>query len=141
MDVCRDGAPEMLGSRSGLTTMIKQRSPNAVGTHFVIHREVLASRTSQLQQMTSWQLPFALSTLSKQVLSNRATLPLCARIWMMIMRLSLFHSAVRWLAKGTILARVYELRKEVEVFLEAQGNQNLLHLFIADGFQLTFSKR
>ena len=36
-----------------------------------------------------------------------------------------------------MLARVYELREEVKLFLEAQGNQNLVHLFTAYGFQLT----
>ena len=38
-----------------------------------------------------------------------------------------------------MLAWVYKLRKEVEIFLKAQGNQNFLHLFIADGFQLTLA--
>ena len=38
-----------------------------------------------------------------------------------------------------MLARVYELKKEVELFLEAEGNQNLLHLFIADEFQLALA--
>ena len=48
----------------------------------------------------------------------------------------LFHAAIRWLLKDSRIARVFELRKAVELFLEAQGNQNLLHLFTADGFQL-----
>ena len=38
-----------------------------------------------------------------------------------------------------MLAGVYELGKEVELFLEGKGNQNLLHLFVADGFQLTLA--
>ena len=33
------GAPTMLCSRSELIARIKQKSPNAVGTHCVIHRE------------------------------------------------------------------------------------------------------
>ena len=40
-----DGAPEMLGSLSGFVARIKQRIPNAVGTHSVVHREAVASRT------------------------------------------------------------------------------------------------
>ena len=43
--VCMDGAPTMLGSRSGFIARIKQKSPNAVGTHCVVHREALASKT------------------------------------------------------------------------------------------------
>ena len=36
--ICTDGAPTMLGSQSGFIARIKQKSPNAVGTHCVIHR-------------------------------------------------------------------------------------------------------
>ena len=38
-----------------------------------------------------------------------------------------------------MLVRIYELRKKVELFLEAQGNQNFLQLFTVDGFQLTLA--
>ena len=41
--VCTDGAPAMLGCRSGFITRVKQKNPDAVGTHCVIHRETLAS--------------------------------------------------------------------------------------------------
>ena len=37
-----------------------------------------------------------------------------------------------------MLAWVYKLMKEVEL-LKAQENHNLLHLFTADGFQLTLA--
>ena len=42
--VCTDGAPAMLGCRSGFITRVKQKNPDAVGTHCVIHRETLASK-------------------------------------------------------------------------------------------------
>ena len=45
VDVCMDGAPTMLGSQSGFIARIKQKSPNAVGTHCVVHRETLAFKT------------------------------------------------------------------------------------------------
>ena len=45
-----------------------------------------------------------------------------------------FHSAVRWLSKENMIVRVYQLRKEVELYFEAQENQNFLHLSTADGF-------
>ncbi|XP_076806253.1 protein FAM200C-like [Clavelina lepadiformis] len=35
--VCTDGAPAMLGCRSGFISRMKQKSPNAVGSHCVIH--------------------------------------------------------------------------------------------------------
>ena len=41
--ICTDGAPSMLGCRSGFQQMVKNVSPRAVGVHCMIHRQVLAS--------------------------------------------------------------------------------------------------
>ena len=35
----------------------------------------------------------------------------------------LFHISVRWLSKGNMLARVYEMKDELKLFLEAHGKQ------------------
>jgi hypothetical protein len=53
--VCTDGAPVMLGCRSGFQASIKTVAPNAIGTHCVIHRQMLPAKTlpSGLQQIMS----------------------------------------------------------------------------------------
>ena len=43
--VCTDGAPAMLGSRSGFISLVKRRNPNVKGVHCLIHKEALASKT------------------------------------------------------------------------------------------------
>ena len=43
--MCTNGAPTMLGCRSGFQTIVKQVSPRTTGIHCTIHRQVLASRT------------------------------------------------------------------------------------------------
>ena len=43
--VCTDGAPAMLGARSGFVEFVKRKNPNIIATHCMIHREALASRT------------------------------------------------------------------------------------------------
>ena len=43
--VTTDGAPAMLGSRSGFKTLVKQHAPKVTGVHSFIHREALASKT------------------------------------------------------------------------------------------------
>ena len=40
----------------------------------------------------------------------------------------LFHSTVRWLSRGEVLKTLYELRKEVELFLIDKKN-DLSHYF------------
>ena len=51
----------------------------------------------------------------------------------------LFHTNVRWLSKGNMLARVYGLKDEVDIFLESQGKQDLLLPFQSQEFQLTMA--
>ena len=43
--VCTDGAPAMLGCRSGFFTRVEQKNSDAVGSHCIIYREALASKT------------------------------------------------------------------------------------------------
>ena len=51
----------------------------------------------------------------------------------------LFHTNVRWLSKGNMLARVYGLKDEVSIFLESQGKQDLLLPFQSQEFQLAMA--
>ena len=39
--VCTDGAPAMLGCRSGFQTLVKEKCSDAIGTHCTIHRQAL----------------------------------------------------------------------------------------------------
>ena len=43
--VCTDGAPAMLGCRSGFLTLMKEKSPNVAGTHSIIHCQALMVKT------------------------------------------------------------------------------------------------
>ena len=43
--VCTDGAPAMLGAKSGFQTLGRNKSPHVVSIHCFIHRQALASRT------------------------------------------------------------------------------------------------
>ena len=43
--ICTDGAPAMLGSRSGFLKQAKKHNPNIVGMHCMIHRQALLSKT------------------------------------------------------------------------------------------------
>ncbi len=43
--VCTDGAPVMLGSKSGFQKRVKEVALNAKGVHCMLHRFALASKT------------------------------------------------------------------------------------------------
>ena len=51
----------------------------------------------------------------------------------------LFHPAVRWLSKGNMLGRVYDMREEVRRSLESHWKQDLLLSFTSQEFQLTLA--
>ncbi|KAK1336362.1 hypothetical protein QTO34_004168 [Cnephaeus nilssonii] len=40
-----DGAPAMLGCRSGFQRLVLNESPKVIGTHCMIHRQILAMKT------------------------------------------------------------------------------------------------
>ena len=42
---CTDGAPAMLGTKSGFQAYVEKQNPNAKSVHYMIHRHVRASKT------------------------------------------------------------------------------------------------
>ncbi|CAG9822185.1 unnamed protein product [Phaedon cochleariae] len=117
---CTNGAPAMLGTRSGFQIQVKEPSPKVRGIHCMIHRQALASKT----------LPANLGTVLDQVvkivnfvkggaLNSRLFKQLCADMDATHQTL-LFHTNVRWLSKGNVTARVFALRDELKLFYEAQ---------------------
>ena len=51
----------------------------------------------------------------------------------------LFHTNVRWLSKGNMLGRLYELREEVAIFLDSQQKADFHDKFQSEGFQITLA--
>lgn len=43
--VCSDGAPVMLGQKSGFLSLVKANAPHVILTHCILHRYALATKT------------------------------------------------------------------------------------------------
>lgn len=122
---CTDGAPAMLGSRSGLATLVKERNPSTLTTHCVIHRQALASKTLPEDLANTMKLSIqVVNTVKSSALNTRIFKKLCADLDSEHEML-LFHTEVRWLSKGNMLGRLYELRDEVKLFLSEKKNERL----------------
>ena len=137
--VCTDGAPAMLGVRSGLQTLVRNRSPDAVSMHCMIHRQALALKT--LPESLQDALNIAIKTVNfikNGALNTRLFRNLCSEMNAEHQNL-LYYTRVCWLSKGNVLARVFELREELQEFLNREGKYELESFFKDKTFMLHLS--
>ena len=115
--LCSDGAAAMIGERSGVITRIKQLAPECASTHCFIHRESLATKklSTKLNDVLC-EVVKIVNYIKGSAFNSRLFALLCDDMQADHRQL-LFHSSVRWLSRGKVLSRVYELRNELAVFL------------------------
>ena len=127
--VCTDGVPAMLGARSGLQTLARNRSPDAVSMHCMIHRQAFASKAlpESLQDVFNIAIK-TVNFVKNAALNTRLFRKLCSEMNAEHLNL-LYYTRVRWLSKGNVLARVFELREELQEFLNRQGKYELEYFY------------
>ena len=132
--VCTDGAPAMIGANSGLISLVKQKNPAIQGTHCMIHKAALVSKTipKRLHEHTSVVIK-VVNYVKSSALNTRLFSKLCKDMDADHTSL-LYHTQVRWLSKGNMLSCIFELREEVKLFLVAKQKHDLLLAFGGDGF-------
>ena len=133
--VCTDGAPAMLGARSGFVELVKRKNPNIIATHCIIHREALASRTmpEELKQTLDSAIKI-LNYIKASALNSRLFRRLCQDMESEHQNL-VYHTSVRWLSKGNMLNRLVLLLQEVIEFLEIQKKRELKSIITDSIFQ------
>jgi zinc finger BED domain-containing protein 5/7/8/9 len=122
---CTDGAPSMAGKIKGLAAKMKAVSPNMQWNHCSIHREALACKKmpEDLKDVLN-DCVKAINMIKAKALNSRLFTAICEEMGKDHLSL-LLHTEVRWLSRGRALARFYDLRDEVVVFLE-RNQQNKL---------------
>ena len=118
---CTDGAPAMLGTNSGFQVCVKKRAPKMRGIHCMIHRQALASKTLPvpLEKVLDQTIQIV-NFVKGGALNSRLFKQLCTDMDAAHHTL-LFHTNVRWLSRGNVAERVFELRDELKLFFEVQG--------------------
>ncbi|KFD56756.1 hypothetical protein M513_02433 [Trichuris suis] len=101
--VATDGAPSMLGRHRGFLSYLKEKVPDLLAVHCVIHRQLLVAKR-----------------LSDRL--HRSLHQLCEENDEDFNRL-LLHTEVRWLSKGACLGRFYALFDTVVQFLETEDTE------------------
>ncbi|CAG5015817.1 unnamed protein product [Parnassius apollo] len=137
--VCTDGAPAMLGSRSGFVQLVKEKNPNVITIHCFIHRQALAAKTLPNELYDVLKLCIKIvNYIKKSALNTRLFAALCEDLGTEHKTL-LFHTEVRWLSKGNMLTRLFELRDEVIQFLDIQKQTELFVEFKTPWVQVIFA--
>ena len=115
--VCSDNARAMTGRHGGVVTRIQSVAPNVVLTHCSIYREALAAKTLQSSFKDVLDNAIKVVNLIKaRALNSPMFTIMCNDMGAEHDKL-LLHTEVRWLSRGKVLFRLFELRAEVRLFL------------------------
>ena len=115
--LCTDGAPSMLGAKSGFTTLVKKRAPHIISTHCALHIHALASKTlPEYLKAVLKHVIECVNFIRARALNHRLFKVLCDQMGSENTVL-LYHTKVRWLSRGLVSSRVCELCGEIETFL------------------------
>ena len=117
----------MTGKHSGAVARIREKVPNIIQTHCMIHREVLAAKHlgQSFCDILSSCIKIVNSTKARP-LQSRMFSKLCDELGLEYSSL-LLHTEVRWLSRGKIVERVFELREELLIVLK-EHNADLASL-------------
>ncbi|KAL3978913.1 hypothetical protein ACER0C_017463 [Sarotherodon galilaeus] len=126
--ICTDGARAMTGRHGGVVSRVQAVAPDASWVHCSIHREALAAKGIPVR------LKHVLDTSVKMVnfvkarpLNSCLFAALCNEMGSEHETL-LLHTEVRWLCRGKVLTRFFELRDELKVFFSNHPFELSKHL-------------
>ncbi|XP_032126271.1 SCAN domain-containing protein 3 [Sapajus apella] len=118
--VCSDGAASMTGKHSEVVTQIKELAPECKTTHCFIHRESLAMKkiSAELNSVLN-DIVKIVNYIKSNALNSRLFSLLCDNMEADHKQL-LLHAEIRWLSRGKVLSRMFEIRNELLVFLQGK---------------------
>ena len=134
--VCTDGAPAMIGDRSGFVALMKQVAPYMVSNHCAIHKYAFACKTLPLELKSVFDSVIkTVNFICGRAVNFRLFKAFC-KDFRKEHQYLLFHTEERWLSRGKVLSRVAELVTEVAVFLREHGSVELATISDDNRFQL-----
>ena len=124
--ICTDGAPAMIGIRGGFVTLVKNEWPHVTSSHCSLHRYALALKTLPPQLMEVMDVSVKVINFIRSRGKNHRLFQVLAKEMGAKHMGLLLYTKVRWLSRGSCLHRLYELRNEVEAFL--QESESTVHV-------------
>jgi len=130
IDVCSDGAAAMIGKIKGTVTRIKSVAPKCSSSHCVLHRHALVAMKISYELKTVLdQAVQIVNYVKSRPLQSRLFKKVCEEIGSQHQSLFL-HTQVRWLSRGRVLLRLFELRNELKIFFTKQPGSASTDAFV-----------
>ncbi|KAI3351118.1 hypothetical protein L3Q82_005683 [Scortum barcoo] len=122
--ITTDGAPSMTGRKNGLVALVQRKLEEegveeAIALHCIIHQQALCSKCLKFDNVMSVVVK-CINQIRSRGLQHwrfRAFLEEMESEYEDV----LYFTEVRWLSRGNVLKRFFELREEVKAFMEKDG--------------------
>lgn len=124
--VTTDGAPSMVGSVKGVVTRINQEMdkhsyPRPIAIHCLIHQQALCCKSLKWDSVMKVVVS-CVNFIRAHALNHRQFQELLSELNASHEDI-LYHTEVRWLSRGRVLKRFYDLLPEVSAFLLSKNKQ------------------
>ncbi len=125
--ITTDGAPSMTGKKNGLVALVQRKlvdenADPAVVLHCIIHQQALCSKCLKYEHVMSVVLK-CINYIRSRSLQHRQFRPFLEEIEATYGDV-LYFTEVRWLSRGHVLKRFFEVRTEVKRFMN-DGRMNV----------------
>ena len=128
-----DGAPSMISKYDNFLTKVRTKNPDVIATHYCLHPEALVAKTVPDDRKKVLDTSVKMVNFPKsRTLNSRLFQLLCKEISVEHESL-LLHTDVRWLSRGKVLHRIYELKEEVVKFIQKINRKSTLVLMMKFG--------
>jgi hypothetical protein len=114
--ICTDEAVALTGHKKGFQAEAQQIGPHVNFIHCIIHREALASRDLEPKLHSVLQEAVKVVNFLKTRPLNSLLFAVLSEEMQADQKLLLLHSEVRWLSRGKVLKRLFELRRSTQIF-------------------------
>jgi hypothetical protein len=133
ISVATDGAPAMKSDNKGLIGRLRNVIPHLISYHCIIHRHILCSNlNNDFKQVMDLITKLVNFLRCKSALKHRELKDFLEKADSQYGDLLLYNN-VRWLSKGNVLNRVWELRSTILKFLmQTQKGENEFIKFFND---------
>ena len=124
--VITDGAPAMIGSRGGFTSLLKQhltekKLPLPITLHCIIHQENLAAKSIGMENVLN-TVKKVVNYLRTKGLKHRQFKQFLVEVDAEFQDVP-YLAEERWLSKGRMMERSYKLQAEILAFFKSQGKE------------------